>query len=107
MSDCILDDENERIQKCYQMLLSSKQFQIAVLERGESTQWGTSGKHNFYKQVKKANQIDRELEWIKKRCVKQSERWHNTVSKKAVIQDLIFYKDYHFWVSESMITEFL
>ena len=56
------------------MLLSSKQFQIAVLERRESTQQSTSDKHNFYKQIKKANQINKKLEQIKKRCVKQSER---------------------------------
>ena len=48
MSDCIPDDEDERIQECYQVLLSLKQFQITALEEGESTQQGTSDKHNFY-----------------------------------------------------------
>ena len=52
------------------MLLSSEQFQVAALEGGESMQQGTSSKHNFYEQVKEVNQVDRELKWIKKRCVK-------------------------------------
>ena len=77
------------------MLLSSEQFQIAVLEGGESTQQGTPGKHDFYKQVKEANQVNKELEQIKKRCVEQLEKWCDTVSEKAVIQDSILYKNYH------------
>ena len=48
-------------------------------------QQGTPSKHNFYKWVKKANQIDRKLKQIKKKCVKQLKKWHNTVLKKAVI----------------------
>ena len=47
MSNCIFDDEDEKIQKHYQMLLSLKQFQVAALKGGESTQQGTPGKHNF------------------------------------------------------------
>ena len=69
MSDCIPDDKNEKIQKCYQVLLSPEQFQVTTLKGGESTQQGTSTKHNFYKQVKEANQVNRELKQIKKRCV--------------------------------------
>ena len=61
MSDCISDNEDERIQGCYQVLLPPEQFQITALEKGESTQWSTSSKHNFYKQVKKANQVNRKL----------------------------------------------
>ena len=85
MSVCIFDDEDERIWECYQMLLSSEWFQITALEGGESTQQGTPGKHNFYEQTKKANQVNRELKQIKKRCVKQSEKWYDIVSKKAVV----------------------
>ena len=107
MSDCIFDDEDERIQECYQMLLSLKQFQTATLKGGESTQQSTPGKHNFYEQIKEANQVDRELKQIKKKCVKQSERWCDTVSEKAVIQDSILYKNHYLWISESMITELL
>ena len=70
MSDCISDDEDERIQGCYQVLLSSEWFQITTLEGGESTQQGIPSKHNFYEQIKEVNQVDRELEQIKKRCVK-------------------------------------
>ena len=43
------------------MLLSLKQFQVAVLKGGESIQQGTPGKHNFYEQIKEVNQVDREL----------------------------------------------
>ena len=53
------------------MLLSLKQFQVAALKGGESMQQGILSKHDFYKQIKEANQIDRELKQIKKRCVKQ------------------------------------
>ena len=70
MLNCISDDKDEKIQRCYQVLLSSKQFQIAILKGGESMQQGTSGKHNFYEWVKEVNQVDRELKQIKKRCVK-------------------------------------
>ena len=52
------------------MLLSSEWFQITVLKGGESTQQSISDKHDFYEQIKKVNQINRELEWIKKRYVK-------------------------------------
>ena len=69
MSDCIPDDEDERIQEHYQVLLSPEWFQVAALEGGESTQQGIPGKHDFYEWVKEANQVDRGLEWIKKRCV--------------------------------------
>ena len=89
------------------MLLSSEQFQVTALKGGESTQQSILNKHNFYKQIKKTNQIDRKLKQIKKKCVKQSEKWHDTVSEKAVIQNLILYKNHCLWVSESMITEFL
>ena len=88
------------------MLLSLKWFQVAALKGGESMQQGTFSKHNFYEWVKKMNQVDRKLKWIKKKCVKWSEGWHNTVSKKAVIQDSILYKDHHLWVFKNMITEF-
>ena len=37
------------------MLLSLKQFQIAVLKEEESTQQSISDKHNFYKQIKETN----------------------------------------------------
>ena len=74
MSDCIPGNEDERIQGHYQVLLSSEQFQVAALEGGENTQQGTPSKHDFYEQVKEVNQIDRELEWIKKRCVEHPER---------------------------------
>ena len=94
MSNCISDDEDERIQKCYQVLLSLKQFQIITLKGGESTQQGTPSKHNFYEQIKEANWVDRELKQIKKKCVKQSEEWYNTVLKKTVIQNSIFYKNH-------------
>ena len=70
MSDCIPNDENEKIQKHYQVLLSPEWFQITTLEGGESTQQGTLSEHNFYKQIKEMNQINRKLEQIKKRCVK-------------------------------------
>ena len=55
MSDCIPDDEDEKIWEHYQVLLSSEQFQVAALKGGESTQQGTFSEHNFYKWVKKAN----------------------------------------------------
>ena len=55
MSDCIPGNEDERIQKCYQVLLSLEWFQITALEGGESMQQGTSGKHNFYEQIKEVN----------------------------------------------------
>ena len=106
MLNCIPDNENERIQKHYQVLLSSEQFQIAVLKREESTQQSTLSKHNFYKQIKEVNQIDRKLKQIKKKCVKQSEKWYDTVSKKTMIQNSIFYKNHYLWVSENIITEF-
>ena len=48
-------------------------------------QQGTLSKHNFYEWVKKANQVNRELKQIKKRCVKQLEKWYDTVSEKAVV----------------------
>ena len=70
MLDCILDDEDERIQECYQVLLPPEQFQVTALEGGESTQQGILSKHNFYKQIKEANQVDRKLKQIKKKCVK-------------------------------------
>ena len=73
MSDYISDDEDERVQEHYQVLLSPEQFQVAALEGGESMQQGTPSKHNFYEQAKEANQVNRELEQIKKRCVEQSE----------------------------------
>ena len=107
MSDCISGNEDEKIQRHYQVLLSPEQFQVAALEGGESMQQGTLSKHNFYEQVKEANQVNRELEWIKKRCVKQSERWYDTVPEEAVVQDSILYKNHHLWISESMITELL
>ena len=47
MSDCIFDDENEKIQECYQVLLSLKQFQIAVLKGRKSTQQSIFNKHDF------------------------------------------------------------
>ena len=56
------------------MLLPSEQFQVTALEGGENTQQGIPGKYDFYEQTKKANWVNRELEQIKKRCVKQSER---------------------------------
>ena len=71
MSDCIPNNENEKIQKHYQMLLLLEQFQVVALKERESMQQGISDKYNFYKQVKKVNQIDRELKQIKKKCVKQ------------------------------------
>ena len=37
------------------MLLLLKQFQIAALKEGKSTQQGTFNEYNFYKQIKKAN----------------------------------------------------
>ena len=89
------------------MLLPPEQFQVTALEGGESMQQGTPSKHNFYERVKEVNQVNRELEQIKKRCVEQLEGWHDTVSEGAVIQDSIFYKDHHLWVSESIITELL
>ena len=73
MSNCILGDEDERIQEHYQVLLSLKQFQVAALKGGESIQQGTFSKHNFYEQIKEVNQVDRGLKQVKKRCVKQSE----------------------------------
>ena len=78
------------------MLLLSEQFQVTVLKRRENTQQSTFSKHDFYKQVKEVNQINKELKQIKKRCVKQLKKWHNTVSEKAVIQNSILYKNYHF-----------
>ena len=107
MSDCIPDNENERIQEHYQVLLSPKWFQVTTLKGGKSTQQGTPGKHNFYEQIKEANWVDRELKQIKKRCVKWSEKWCNTVLKEAVVQNSIYYKNHYLWVLESMITEFL
>ena len=73
MSDCIPGNEDKRIQGHYQVLLSPEQFQITTLEGGESTQQGTPGEHDFYEWVKEVNQVDKELEQIKKKCVKQSE----------------------------------
>ena len=67
------------------MLLSLKWFQATALGGGESTQQGILDEHNFYKWVKEANQIDRELKQIKKKCVKQPEEWHDTVSEKVLI----------------------
>ena len=55
------------------MLLPSEQFQVTALKEGESMQQGTSSECNFYEWAKEANQVDRELEQIKKKCVKQSE----------------------------------
>ena len=107
MSDCIPDNENERIWECYQVLLPPERFQVTALEGGESTQQGTPSKHDFYEQVKEVNWVDRELEWIKKRCVKWSEGWCDTVLKGAVVQDSILYKDHHFWVLKNMIIELL
>ena len=89
------------------MLLSPEQFQVTALEGGESTQQGTPSKHNFYEQVKEANQVDRELEQIKRRCVEWPEGWHDTVSEGAVVQNSILYKNHHLWIFESMITELL
>ena len=43
------------------MLLSLKQFQIAVLEERESMQQSISDEHNFYEWVKEVNQINRKL----------------------------------------------
>ena len=70
MSDCISDDEDERIQKCYQMLLSLKWFQITALKEGESMQQNISSEHDFYKWVKEINQVNKKLKQIKKKCVK-------------------------------------
>ena len=65
-------------------------------------------KHNFYKQIKEVNWVDRELKQIKKKCVKWSEEWCDIISKKkTMIQNSILYKNHYFWVSESMITELL
>ena len=107
MSDCISGDEDEKIQECYQVLLSLKQFQVTALEGEESMQQGTPGECNFYEWVKEVNWVDKELEQIKRRCVEQPEEWCDTVPEEAVVQDSILYKDYHLWVSESMITELL
>ena len=85
ISDCIPGNEDERIQGHYQVLLSLEQFQVTALEGGESTQQSILGKHNFYKQVKEANQVDRELEQIKKRCVEWLKKWCDTVPEGAVI----------------------
>ena len=85
MLNCISNNEDEKIQECYQVLLSSEWFQVAALKGRESTQQSTPGKHNFYEQVKEANQVDRELEQIKRRCVKQPEGWHDTVPEEAVV----------------------
>ena len=81
------------------MLLSLEWFQVTALEGGESTQQGTPGEHDFYKRVKEANRVDRELE--------RPEGWCDTVPEGAVVQDSILYKDHHLWVPESMITELL
>ena len=89
------------------MLLPLEQFQITALKGGESTQQGTLSEHNFYEQVKKANQINRELKQTKKKCVKQSEEWHDTVLEETVIQNSILYKNHCLWISESMIIELL
>ena len=89
------------------MLLPPEQFQVTTLKEGESTQQGILSKHNFYEQINKTNQVERELKQIKKKCVKQSEKWHDIVSERAVIQNSILYKNHHFWVPESMITELL
>ena len=70
MSNFIPGDKDERIQEHYQVLLSLEQFQITALEGGESTQQGIFSKHNFYKQIKKANWVNRKLKQIKKKCVK-------------------------------------
>ena len=107
MLNCISDDEDERIQGHYQVLLSLKQFQVATLKGKESMQQGTPDEHDFYEQVKEVNQVDKGLKWIKKRCVEWLKRWCDTVSERAVIQNSILYKNYHLWVSESMITELL
>ena len=85
MSNCIPDNENERIQGCYQVLLSLKWFQVAALKGGESTQQGTPSECDFYKQVKEVNQVDRKLKQIKKKCVKCLEKWCDTVLKGAVV----------------------
>ena len=74
MLNCIFNDKNKRIQEYYQVFLSLKQFQIAVLKKGKSMQQSISDKHDFYKQIKEINQIDRELKQIKKKCVKQLKR---------------------------------
>ena len=55
MSNCILNNENKKIQEYYQVLLLSEQFQIAALKRRKSTQQSTLNKHNFYEQIKKTN----------------------------------------------------
>ena len=57
-------------------------------------QQGTLSECDFYEWVKEVNQVDRELEWIKKRCVKCLKGWHDTVLKGAVVQDSILYKNY-------------
>ena len=48
MSDCIPDDENEKIQRCYQVLLPPEQFKATALKGGESMQQGTPSEHDFY-----------------------------------------------------------
>ena len=89
------------------MFLLSKQFQITALKERENTQQNIFDKHNFYKQIKEVNQIDKKLKQIKKRYMKWLKEWCDIVSEEAVIQNLIFYQDYHFWVFESIITELL
>ena len=78
------------------MLLPPEQFQITALEGGEGMQQDTLSEHNFYEQAKEANQVDKELKQIKKRCVEQPEEWCDTVLKEAVVQDSILYKNHHF-----------
>ena len=48
------------------MLLLSEWFQIAVLKEKENIQQSIFDKYNFYKQIKKINQINRKLKQIKK-----------------------------------------
>ena len=60
MSDCIPNDENEKIQGNYQVLLPPEQFQVAALEGGKSMQQGTPGERDFYEQVKEANRVNKE-----------------------------------------------
>ena len=67
------------------MLLLSEWFQIAALKGEENTQQSIFSKHNFYKQIKEVNQVNRKLKWIKKKCVKQLKEWCDTVSEEAVI----------------------
>ena len=77
------------------MLLSLKWFQVAALEGGKNTQQGISDKHDFYKQIKEANQVNKELKWIKKKYVKWLKKYCDTVSNRAVVQNSIFYKNHY------------